>query len=70
MSISTDLHNWDGANPYHEAFAHEADIVFLSTTALTDTEGTMRRTAERGRAWPRSSRRPGPRARTCWSTGS
>ncbi|WP_329205151.1 adenosine kinase [Streptomyces sp. NBC_00683] len=50
VSISTDLHNWDGANPYHEAFAHEADIVFLSTTALTDTEGTMRRTAERGRA--------------------
>ncbi|MFD4694738.1 adenosine kinase [Streptomyces sp. NPDC058463] len=50
VTISTDLHNWDGANPYHEAFAHEADIVFLSTTALTDTEGTMRRTAERGRA--------------------
>ncbi|WP_406390293.1 adenosine kinase [Streptomyces sp. NBC_00887] len=50
VTISTDLHNWDGANAYHEAFAYEADIVFLSTTALTDTERTMRRISERGRA--------------------
>ncbi|MET7367701.1 adenosine kinase [Streptomyces sp. NPDC005566] len=50
VTISTDLHNWDGADTYHEAFAHEADIVFLSTTALTDTERTMRRISERGRA--------------------
>lgn len=50
VTISTDLHNWDGANAYHEPFAHEADIVFLSTTALPDTERTMRRIAERGRA--------------------
>ncbi|KUO19374.1 adenosine kinase [Streptomyces dysideae] len=50
VTLSTDLHNWDGENPYHEPFAYTADVVFLSTTALTDPERTMRRIAERGRA--------------------
>jgi sugar/nucleoside kinase (ribokinase family) len=51
VTISTDLHNWDGTNPYHEPFAHAADVVFLSTTALSgDPERTMRDIAERGRA--------------------
>jgi sugar/nucleoside kinase (ribokinase family) len=50
LTVSTDLHNWDGENPYHEPFAHQADLVFLSTTALADPELTMRRIAERGRA--------------------
>ncbi|MEU5317387.1 PfkB family carbohydrate kinase [Streptomyces sp. NPDC021056] len=50
VSISTDLHDWDGENPYHEPFAYTADVVFLSVTALTDPERTMRRIAERGRA--------------------
>ncbi|MFD9434357.1 adenosine kinase [Streptomyces sp. NPDC060002] len=50
VGISTDLHNWDGENPYHEAFAYEADVVFVSVTALTDPETTMRRIAGRGRA--------------------
>ncbi|MFF4545871.1 adenosine kinase [Streptomyces sp. NPDC001406] len=50
VSVSTDLHDWDGENPYHEPFAHAADIVFLSATALTDPERTMRRIADRGRA--------------------
>ncbi|MFE7168520.1 PfkB family carbohydrate kinase [Streptomyces sp. NPDC057616] len=49
-TISTDLHDWDGENPYHEPFAHAADVVFLSTTALADPERTMRRIADRGRA--------------------
>ncbi|MFI6104247.1 adenosine kinase [Streptomyces sp. NPDC051310] len=49
-TISTDLHNWDGVNPYHEPFAHEADLVFVSTTALADPERTMRGIVERGRA--------------------
>jgi len=49
-TISTDLHDWDGQNPYHEPFAYEADVVFLSTTALPDPERTMRRIADRGRA--------------------
>ncbi|PWI17745.1 adenosine kinase [Streptomyces sp. Act143] len=50
VSISTDLHNWDGENPYQEAFALAADLVFLSTTALADPEATMRDIAARGRA--------------------
>ncbi|ALO06576.1 PfkB domain protein [Streptomyces venezuelae] len=50
LTISTDLHNWDGENPYHEPFAYGADIVFVSTTALADKEKTMRRILERGRA--------------------
>jgi sugar/nucleoside kinase (ribokinase family) len=49
-TISTDLHNWDGVNPYHEPFAHAADLVFVSAVALADPERTMRRVAERGRA--------------------
>ncbi|MFF3503891.1 PfkB family carbohydrate kinase [Streptomyces sp. NPDC003247] len=50
VGISTDLHNWDGENPYHASFAYEADVVFLSAAELTDPERTMRRVAERGRA--------------------
>ncbi|MFF1545717.1 adenosine kinase [Streptomyces sp. NPDC058291] len=50
VGISTDLHNWDGENPYHEAFAYEADVVFVSAAALGDPRATMRRIAERGRA--------------------
>ncbi|MCX5329961.1 PfkB family carbohydrate kinase [Streptomyces sp. NBC_00140] len=50
VSISTDLHDWDGENPYHEPFGYTADVVFLSATALTDPERTMRRIVERGRA--------------------
>ncbi|MFF9586159.1 PfkB family carbohydrate kinase [Streptomyces achromogenes] len=50
VPLSTDLHDWDGENPYHEAFAHAADVVFLSAAALADPERTMRRIAGRGRA--------------------
>jgi acarbose 7IV-phosphotransferase len=50
VSLSTDLHDWDGESPYHEPFAHAADVVFLSAAALPDPERTMRRIAERGRA--------------------
>ncbi|MFF7971333.1 PfkB family carbohydrate kinase [Streptomyces sp. NPDC007905] len=50
VPLSTDLHDWDGENPYHEPFALAADVVFLSTAALADPERTMRRIAERGRA--------------------
>lgn len=49
-TLSTDLHDWDGENPYHEAFAQAADVVFLSAASLTDAERTMRRIADRGRA--------------------
>ncbi|WP_415937710.1 adenosine kinase [Streptomyces sp. 039-1] len=50
VTLSTDLHDWNGENPYHEPFAYAADIVFVSTTALADPERTMRRVGERGRA--------------------
>lgn len=50
VSVSTDLHNWDGENPYHEAFVRRADIVFLSTAALADVAATMRRILANGRA--------------------
>lgn len=50
LTVSTDLHNWDGVNPYHEPFALAADLVFVSTTALADHEATMRDIAARGRA--------------------
>ncbi|MDQ0957549.1 sugar/nucleoside kinase (ribokinase family) [Streptomyces sp. B4I13] len=50
VGISTDLHNWDGENPYQAAFALTADVVFVSATALPDPRATMRRIAERGRA--------------------
>ncbi|MFD6244143.1 adenosine kinase [Streptomyces roseolus] len=49
-TVSTDLHDWDGENPYHEPFAYGADVVFVSTAALPDPAGTMRRILERGRA--------------------
>ncbi|ANP50755.1 sugar/nucleoside kinase (ribokinase family) [Streptomyces griseochromogenes] len=50
VPLSTDLHDWDGENPYHEPFALAADVVFLSAAALTDPERTIRRIAGRGRA--------------------
>lgn len=50
VSISTDLHNWDGVNPWHEPFAYQSDIVFVSTTALTDIGATMRQILTNGRA--------------------
>jgi acarbose 7IV-phosphotransferase len=49
-TLSTDLHDWDGENPYHEPFALTADVVFLSAAALTDPERTLRDIAARGRA--------------------
>ncbi|CBG69155.1 MULTISPECIES: adenosine kinase [Streptomyces] len=50
VPVSTDLHDWDGSDPYHEEYAHAADLVFLSAARLTDPERTMRRITERGRA--------------------
>ncbi|GAA3163605.1 MULTISPECIES: PfkB family carbohydrate kinase [Streptomyces] len=50
VTVSTDLHDWDGTNPYHEPFALAADLVFLSAAALPDPEATLRRIAARGRA--------------------
>lgn len=48
VSISTDLHNWNGLDGYHELFAYQSDLVFLSATALADPEEALRRIAKRG----------------------
>lgn len=50
LSISTDLHDWDGANNYQRRFADQADIVFLSTVNLADHESVMRAIAGNGRS--------------------
>lgn len=34
LSMSVDLHDWDGHNVYHQDFAYGADLVFLSATRL------------------------------------
>jgi sugar/nucleoside kinase (ribokinase family) len=35
-TVSTDLHDWDGENEYQRDFALAADLVFVSTSALTE----------------------------------
>ncbi|MFI6813664.1 PfkB family carbohydrate kinase [Nonomuraea sp. NPDC050328] len=50
VPTSTDLHDWDGVNPYHLDFARESDLVFLSATALGDPEAAMRAILGLGRA--------------------
>ena len=48
---STDLHDWDGTNPYHHDFAYGADVVFTSATALGDrVEDVLHDILARGRA--------------------
>jgi sugar/nucleoside kinase (ribokinase family) len=50
VTVSTDLHDWDGENPYHETFAYQADLVFLSAARLADPAATLRRILDRRRA--------------------
>jgi sugar/nucleoside kinase (ribokinase family) len=51
VTVSTDLHDWDGEAAHHLPYALAADLVFLSAVALpADPEPTMRRIAEQGRA--------------------
>ncbi|MCA1856567.1 PfkB family carbohydrate kinase [Massilia oculi] len=51
LPVSTDLHDWDGSNPYHHPFAWRADLVFLSAAALGDgVFETMRGIVRNGRA--------------------
>ena len=50
-SVSTDLNDWDGRNPYHEEFAYAADLVLLSAVAVGDRLAeVVGRIFERGRA--------------------
>ncbi|HEY0845591.1 MAG TPA: carbohydrate kinase family protein [Noviherbaspirillum sp.] len=51
VGTSTDLHDWDGKNPYHRDFALRSDIVFMSTAALGDrVDAVMRDILQHGRA--------------------
>ena len=51
LPVSTDLHDWDGANPYYFDFAHRADIVFLSSAVLGEgVFDAMRGILHNGRA--------------------
>lgn len=36
ITVSTDLHDWDGKNDYHRDFAYRSDIVIVSTAAVPD----------------------------------
>jgi sugar/nucleoside kinase (ribokinase family) len=49
VTVSTDLHDWDGGNEYHERFARGADLVFMSAAALVDVPATLRRVLGLGR---------------------
>ncbi|WP_231950587.1 carbohydrate kinase family protein [Allokutzneria albata] len=51
VTTSTDLHDWDGENEYHQDFAYGADLVFVSTSALDDrVEEVTSDILDRGRA--------------------
>ncbi|MEU6074782.1 PfkB family carbohydrate kinase [Micromonospora sp. NPDC047074] len=40
-ALSTDLHDWDGANAYHRPFAEVADLVFVSGVRLGLEAGAL-----------------------------
>ena len=51
VTVSTDLHDWDGASGYHRDFALQSDLVFVSTAALGGRhQEVMRAILEQGRA--------------------
>ncbi|MGC4804262.1 carbohydrate kinase family protein [Micromonospora sp. DT233] len=41
VGLSTDLHDWDGDDPYHRPFAEAADLVFVSGVRLGDRAGAL-----------------------------
>lgn len=47
--IWTDLHDYDGHNPYHEPFIDAARAIFLSSDNLPDYRATMERLIHRGK---------------------
>lgn len=51
LTVSTDLHDWDGRAAYYHDFAYRSDIVFMSAANLKGrVEQTMREVLHRGRA--------------------
>ncbi|WP_430496864.1 carbohydrate kinase family protein [Micromonospora trifolii] len=41
VALSTDLHDWDGENTYHQPFAEVADLVLLSAVRLGDRAASL-----------------------------
>lgn len=51
LTSSTDLHDWDGANPHHQHYAVNSDLVFLSVAGCRGRhEQVMRQILAEGRA--------------------
>ena len=51
VPVSTDLHDWDGVDPYHWEFARRADVVTLSVAKIADRyREVMARIISDGRA--------------------
>ncbi|MBQ5939953.1 MULTISPECIES: carbohydrate kinase family protein [unclassified Massilia] len=51
LPVSTDLHDWDGCNPYYHDFAYRSDLVFLSSAVLgAGVFEVMRAILRQGRA--------------------
>jgi sugar/nucleoside kinase (ribokinase family) len=51
LPVSTDLHDWDGKNPYYHDFAFRSDLVFLSSAVLGEAVfDVMRAIVRDGRA--------------------
>lgn len=48
VPIWVDVHDYDGANPYHREFVEAADVLFLSSVAMPDYRAFMRRRIEAG----------------------
>lgn len=51
VTVSTDLHDWDGVNPYYDDFALRSDVVFMSTAVMgSRVEDVARLILKHGRA--------------------
>ncbi|WP_417531149.1 carbohydrate kinase family protein [Marinobacter lipolyticus] len=49
VPIWTDLHDYDGANPHHQAFIDAADVVFLASDNLPDYRQVMGQLLQQGK---------------------
>lgn len=49
--IWTDLHDYDGTNPYHQPFIDAAQVIFLSSDNLPDYRNAMEQLIGRGKAF-------------------
>lgn len=47
--VWVDVHDWDGANGYHRDFVDAADVLFLSSDALSDPRGLVSRLVSEGK---------------------